>query len=399
MTKDDLNGPSLSKVESERDGILTAVSNTCDGREAAQEIWQKLGSSDAACVIFFCSPDYDLTLLGSTLVELFQSVPVVGCTTAGEISQKGLTQHSITAFSLPTDQFVVETLLFNNLAAFSAEDAYEVVHRKVERLQKKAIAEVFTHSFVLSLLDGLSICEELVLRALNDALNGIPLVGGSAGDNLNFNDTYVYVDGEFHNNAAVMIFINTVCPFDVIHGHHFMAGSEKLVVTKADPAKRVAIEFNAEPAALEYCRIMGLSLDQLCSTQFALHPLSVQVGEHLYIRSIQQVNDDLSLTFFCAIDSGVVLTKAYDTGMIDHFKGMMFDVVDGLGDPQLIISCDCIHRCIWAEKKDLSKQLSKLYQRYNVIGFSAYGEQHDSLHMNHSFTGVAIGRLEARIND
>jgi hypothetical protein len=380
-------------------GIRTAASEALEASTAAREIWQQLAPVNAACVIFFCGSDYDYKLLAKSLTELFESVPVIGCTTAGEISHHGLTSGSISAFSLPADHFVVESMVFNNLAAFSAEQAFEAVKEKVNQLEQKAIAKGPGHSFVLSLLDGMSIREELVLRSLNEALNGLPLIGGSAGDNLNFGDTYVFYEGEFHNNAAVMILVNTDCPFRIINGHHFSASNEKLVVTQADPAKRIAMEINAEPAALEYCRIMGLSLDQLTPETFAMNPLAVHIGEHLFIRSIQQVNDDLSLTFFCAIDVGIVMSKVEDTGMIEHFNAMMLDVVDDIGQPQLTIGYDCIHRYIEAREKNITTELTTLYQRYNVMGFNTYGEQRDGLHMTHSFAGVAIGLPEVDIDD
>lgn len=379
--------------------IRTACSKASDARQAAQELWRELEPITAACVIFFCSSDYELEELANSLSELSQDVPVVGCTTAGEISPWGMTQSTITAFGLPAEQFVVETILFNKLASFSADQAFDTVKEKVQVLENRAITSAAGQSFALSLLDGMSIREELVLKSLNEALNGIPLVGGSAGDNLNFGDTYVYYQGVFYNDAAVMILVNTVCPFEVMSNHHFVADSEKLVVTRADPLNRVALEFNAEPAALEYCRIMGLSLEQLNPRIFSLYPLAVQVGENLYIRSIQQINDDLSLTFFCAIDTGVVLTKAKDGGIISHFKGMMRDVCDSIGEPQLVIGYNCIHRCIEVDEKKLTLELSQLYQDHHVIGFNTYGEQCDGLHMNHTFTGVAIGRPEGETND
>lgn len=371
--------------------ITTAVSQLPEARAAVEDIWRQLEPSEAACVIFFCSPHYALPDLESALVEFFIDIAVMGCTTAGEISDRGMTSNSIAAFCLPAGHFVVETVRFDNLAAFSAQQAFDVVREKLQLLEQQAIAPGGGHSFALSMLDGMSIREELVLTALNDALNGIPLLGGSAGDDLNFGDTYVYFDGQFHNNAAALILVNTICPFEVLSGHHFISSSEKLVVTDADPANRLAREINAEPAALEYCRVMGLSLDQLSSRVFSLNPLAVQVGDNLYIRSIQQVNDDLSLTFFCAIDTGIVLTKVQDGGMIEHFGAMMMDVVERIGPAQLVIGYDCIHRCIEAEEKTLTAPLSELYRKHKVLGFNTYGEQCNSLHVNHSFTGVAIG--------
>lgn len=374
--------------------ITTAVSQLPEARAAVQDIWQQLDAGDAACVVFFCSPHYALPEMTSALAEFFGDIPLMGCTTAGEISERGMTSSSITAFCLPAGYFVVEIIRLNKLAAFSAQQAFDAVRRKVELLEQEAIAPGRGNSFALSLLDGMSIREELVLTAINDALDGIPLLGGSAGDDLNFGDTYVYFDGQFHNNAAALILVNTICPFEAISSHHFSGSSEKLVVTDADPTRRIAREINAEPAALEYCRSMGLSLDELNSHAFALYPLAVHVGDNLYIRSVQQVNDDLSLTFFCAIDTGIVLTKVHDEGMVEHFAALMMDVTDRIGPTQLVIGYDCIHRCIEAETKSLKERLSELYREHHVLGFNTYGEQCNGLHVNHSFTGVAIGVAE-----
>jgi hypothetical protein len=240
----------------------------------------------------------------------------------------------------------------------------------------------------------MSIREEIMLGLLSNALGGMPLVGGSAGDGLDFGDTYVYHAGAFHSNAAVLLLVNTRSRFEVLSGHHFAPTQDKLVVTRADPERRVVLEFNAEPAAPEYCRVMGLNLKDLDSTTFANHPLGVQVGENLYVRSIQRVNDDLSLSFFCAIDTGIVLTRLRSVGMIEHFQAMMHEAHERIGATQVVIGCDCIHRVVEAESTGLATALSNTYRKHNVIGFSTYGEQRDGLHLNHSFAGIAIGTNE-----
>jgi len=373
------------------DRIHTAVSDNFNPRDAALEIAQKLRPDESACVVFFCSPRYDLKVLSAALQGHFVGTTLIGCTTAGEISQRGLTENSITAFSLPKSHFAVEALLLSNLAFLSEEEVTRTVQDKVFALEKRAIAMAPGQNFAYALLDGMSIREEIMLGLLADALGGMPLLGGSAGDGLDFGDTYVYHAGAFHSNAAVMLLVNTRCPFRVVSGHHFGPSAEKLVVTRADPERRVVREINAEPAAPEYCRIMGLTLDELGANTFARHPLGVRVGENLYVRSIQSVNDDLSLTFFCAIDTGIVLTKLRDVGMIEHFQAMMREVHDAIGETQVVIGCDCIHRVIEAESHGLSRALSNTYRKHRVIGFNTYGEQRDGLHLNHSFTGIAIG--------
>lgn len=378
-------------INSRLDRIHTAVSDNFNPRDAALEIAQKLRPDESACVVFFCSPAYDLAVLSEALKGHFVGTTLIGCTTAGEISQRGLTENSITAFSLPKSHFAVEAVLLENLGFLGEAEVAETLQDKIVSLEKRAIAMAPGQNFAFALLDGMSIREEIMLGLLADTLGGMPLVGGSAGDGLDFGDTYVYCNGAFHSNAAVLLLVNTRCPFRVVSGHHFRPLDEKLVVTRADPERRVVLEINAEPAAPEYCRVMGLSLDELNAKAFARNPVGVRVGENLYVRAIQRVNDDLSLTFFCAIDTGIVLSKLDDVGMIEHFHAMMREVNDAIGDTQVVVGCDCIYRVIEAEESGLARSLSTTYRKHRVIGFNTYGEQRDGLHLNHSFTGIALG--------
>ncbi|MEM6604637.1 MAG: FIST N-terminal domain-containing protein, partial [Pseudomonadota bacterium] len=339
----------------------------------------------------FCSPQYELSALGRALVQRFPGVTLIGCTTAGEISQRGLTSNSITAFSLPKSHFAVDALLIEDLRASGSESLESALSEKLQLLSTRAVAMSPRQTFAFALLDGMSVQEEVILSSIARSLGSVPLIGGSAGDGLKYDDTFVFSDGRFHNHAGVVLLVNTRCRFEVLSGHHFEASTEKMVVTRADPTNRTVYEINAEPAAPEYCRIMGLTLDDLKEGAFAKHPVGVQVGENLYVRSIRQLNDDLSLTFFCAIDSGVVLTRLLDQGLLDHFSRMVGLAKQNIGDVQLIVGCDCIHRLVEAEQKGLAQDLSVLYQKHRVLGFNTYGEQFGGLHLNHTFTGLAIG--------
>ena len=98
----------------------------------------------------------------------------------------------------------------------------------------------------------------------------------------------------------------------------------------------------------------------------------------------------MSLTFFCAIDQGIVLTQMYSTGLVTHTHNMLKTLSEDIGPTELIIGYDCIHRRIEMEEHDLLPAISDLYRKHNVIGFSTYGEQFNDLHINHTFTGVAL---------
>ncbi len=371
--------------------IKTAFSQNRTPAQAAEELYNGLYQEDIECVIFFCSVEYDLPALADALDKQFGDIPLLGCTTAGEITPMGYKRGTITGFSLPAAHFAVEAAQIDNLYNFSFRDTQALVKEMLISLESKAIMPLEGNSFALSLLDGLAIREEMVLNALNDSLRKIPLVGGSAGDALDFKDTHVFYNGKFSSDAAVIVLVNTRCPFEVFSTHHMEPKDTKLVVTAADPQSRVVQELNAEPAALEYARAIGKPLEELDLKTFALHPIGVNIHDRCFIRSIRQVNDDLSLTFFCAIDEGIVFSTCHRSHPVEHLKNLLNTLKEAVGKPQLIVGYDCILRRVEVDEMQLEAPMSALLTEHNVIGFETYGEQIHAMHVNQTFSGVAIG--------
>jgi hypothetical protein len=199
-------------------------------------------------------------------------------------------------------------------------------------------------------------------------------------------------DGAIHPHGAVLVLIATDRPFTVFKTEHFVSKQEKMVVTEADPANRIVTEINAEPAAHEYARVVGLQVDELTPMVFANYPVVVRVNGVPYVRSIQKVNPDESLTFFCAIDEGIVLTVAEGQDIVDDMKALFQRVREHVGEPEVVIGCDCILRNLELRQKQQMEPASALMAANNVVGFNTYGEQFHAMHVNQTFTGVAIGK-------
>jgi hypothetical protein len=179
--------------------------------------------------------------------------------------------------------------------------------------------------------------------------------------------------------------------FRTFKHQHFTSTGTRMVVTGADTARRVVTEINAEPAGVEYARIIGLPYQELTPMIFAEFPVMVRVGGDYYVRSIQKVNEDASLSFYCAIDEGVVLTLARREDLVKKLADCFTDLRREIGRPQLVIGFDCVLRSLEAEARQQRQVVSRLLSENNVIGFSTYGEQFAGMHLNHTFTGVVIG--------
>ncbi|MBM96656.1 MAG: GfdT protein [Oceanospirillaceae bacterium] len=371
--------------------VVTSASSHPVPETAALEIRQAMGDQPLSQVVFFCSNDYDLKRLASALTRQFEGIDVVGCTTAGEISPDGYSTGGITVIGFSESYFTVEAALVTDLANFSFQDAQALVHSMLDNCHDQHVAPVKGHTFALTLLDGLSVQEERFLQLLNAHLGSIPLLGGSAADNMYHRKTHVYQNGKFHTDAAILLMVNTACDFEAFSIHHLIETEEKLVVTEADAAERRVIELNAEPAAVEYARALDLPIEALTAEVFALNPLTVKLGDQFYPRAIQKVNDDLSLSFYCAIDTGIVLTRSQPERILEGLNELFDGISCRIGTPQLVLGYDCTFRRLEIAHHGLCQQASEILKRHNVIGFNTYGEQFNGMHLNQTFTGVALG--------
>lgn len=371
--------------------ILRGFSELADTGDAVREFADSVDQPNPALVVFFCSPSMDREVVRDVLTRRFPDCSVVGCTTAGEITPNGYRDGSITGVSFSADHFHVVTRLVPRLNDFSIEDVRAAGEYAVEGLKGELGDRFDPHrSFAMLLVDGLSRQEEALVSTLDSVLGAIPLFGGSAGDGLEFRDTYVFYDGRFVQDAAVLTLIQTDCGFEVFKFDHFQATDRKMVVTEADPDRRIVTEINAEPAAVEYARLVGLDETQLSPMIFASHPVVVRVGGDYHVRSIQQVEDDGSLRFYCAIDEGLVLTVADCNDMVSHLEATLDGLSRHIGQSQVIVGFDCILRRLEAERNQQTISVSDILSKYKVVGFNTYGEQYRSMHVNQTFTGVII---------
>src|SRR3546814_16061920 len=89
---------------------------------------------------------------------------------------------------------------------------------------------------------------------------------------------------------------------EVFKFEHFRPTEQKIVVTSADPERRVVWSLNAAPAAEEYARLIGSTMEDLTPEVFAANPLLVRIGGEYHLRAIQQVDREGALHFYCAVD-------------------------------------------------------------------------------------------------
>jgi len=361
------------------------VSVKCD--DPVAHLREKLGDAPLALLTVFVTPNVDFAAVSERLNAVFHTTDIVACTTAGEIGAGGYEEGTILGLGYPAAHFDSISILVEDLDGRETQSAVDRIAQDRVALRDRNPKKL--NGFAFLVVDGLSLREDTLTAAISPALRDMPLFGGSAGDGTRFKQTFVSFNGRVRQNAAVLTMIQTDHKTQVFSIDHLVPTDIQMVVTDADPDRRIVKSINAEPAAREYARLVGTNPDQLDQFTFASHPVVVRIGGAHHVRAIQQVTPKGELVFFSAIDEGMVLTVAEPRDMAEHLDEKLTEL-SRMGTLTDIVGCDCILRRIEAEQKQSTRQVSDVLTRHKVIGFSTYGEQIGPLHVNHTMSGLAI---------
>lgn len=379
---------------SARGGQLRAIRAHTAEREpgaALAALASELETENASAVLLFCSGDYDLNRLGPGIAETLK-VPVAACTTAGQIGAQGFMRGGITGISLHSPDLRMRPLLLSPLSLCRSQAQSLAREHAARTAQQPGVK-----SFGILLVDGLSMWEEFVAAALYEALGNVTVVGGSASCDAPDRVPAVYHEGRFHESAAVLaLFETSSLEFASFSAQHFVPSNKKLVITLADPDRRVVYEINGEPASNAYAKMLGVDAAELGARHFACYPLMLDLGDQILPRAIVAQQSDGSLLLACAIEEGLVVSVADSKDPYATLERALHDVERRVPDPAAVLVFDCVGRRLELEARGLDGSVGRLLAEHRATGFSSYGEQLGPLHTNHTLTGIALGATPAQ---
>ncbi|MCB8838882.1 FIST N-terminal domain-containing protein [Aurantimonas sp. VKM B-3413] len=345
---------------------------------------------DFSLVLVFFDPAFDGGELARGLKRSLAVPTQICCSTAGGIGPFGYLDGGAILILFPAASFEALAAVIPDLSAGGMRGGAEIAEALRGRFDRLIAERAQGAPLALAFIDGLSMHEEMVVAAFDSVLPDVPLVGGSAGDRLDFGVTRVSLDGRVYEHGAVLCLIWSTVPFRIFKSDHYRPTQTRLVVTESDPDRRLVTALNGAPAASEYATVLGLDPLGLNRFSFASYPVVVKIGGEHYCRSIRRMEEN-GLSFFCAVETGVVLTLAESRDMADSMRDALSRVAGDLGGIDVVVGFDCVLRRVEAEERQLSRQVASVFSDYKVFGFTTYGEQYRSMHLNQTFTGVAFG--------
>ena len=91
-------------------------------------------------------------------------------------------------------------------------------------------------------------------------------------------------------------------PFTVLKTCNFVATPVEVTITRADPARRLIIELDGQPAVQRYAELIGAKPEELAFAHFLANPLGLMIDDEPRLRSA--VRPEGSALFFCLRSAG-----------------------------------------------------------------------------------------------
>ncbi len=362
-------------------GIRTAHSSKETVRDIVSDIRHQTSGFNPNAVIYFASSRFDPEPLSQQMQEQFRKASVFGCSTAGEIVSGKMLKGSVAAMLFDSD--ALTDICISVAENIRSENHIPEVFGQFEAHYRTQVAEMDFEKYVgIILADGLSGAEEKLMEKIGD-LTDVMFIGASAGDDLKFEQTYIYADGKAYTDAAVLALLRPAAGFDVIKTQSFSALDRKLTATKVNEASRTVLEFDNKPAATAYAQALGISVKE-AQRHFMKHPLGLMVGDEPYVRSPRQFRGS-DMLFYCNIKEGMELSLLESTDIVSDTRQALAEKKAELNSISGIINFHCILRTLELEQEKQSEAYGNIFSDIPTVGFSTYGEEYIG-HINQTST-------------
>ncbi len=305
--------------------------------------------------------------------QTFAGIPVVGCSTSGEVFGNEIKDHSLVGGIVQFDWTTVQTA---TVAIPGGSESFQVGQQLAQDLLRPDLRGI------LVLSDGLQINGSELIRGMNDVLpESVLVTGGLAGDGDRFQQTWV-----LHNNVPTGGVVTGVGFYgDHIHmGHGSKGGWDYLGperrVTRSEG--NVLYALDGQPALELYKQYLGDRASGLPATAL-LFPLALKqdgVGDEYLVRTILAVNEsDQSMTFAGNIPQDAT---------VQLMRGNFDRLVTGASEAALLsntqhahntlaIAITCVgRRLVLGERaeEEIEATLDVFPEGTQQIGFYSYGE-------------------------
>jgi hypothetical protein len=365
-----------SGVSSKKDPRLAST-------EAVRGAMARLDGRRPTFGFLFASPAHDLRTALMSAREAADGAQIIGCTTAGEITELGLIHEGVVVMLVSSGPSAARMAFADRLKADTRRVARKLTDTVAE-LRALCEASVVGHLTTVLLTDGLSGAGESLVTDLCDRARGrAQLVGGAAGDEGNFKTTFVGAGERVASDAAVSLHVFSAKPWGIGVAHGLRSTTTPMRVTKA--FGNVVFELDGRPAFEAYLRhaaARGIALSRDGAASYLIgNELGINFfGRIIGVRAPLSVGADGSLTCVAEIPQGstVSILDGEPQSMVDAARSGALEAKEhlGAGKPAGVLLFDCVCRgmILGDAFRSEIEAVRSVFGDVPIAGFLTYGE-------------------------
>jgi hypothetical protein len=362
-------------------GVSTRLDSFAAGKEAAETAYYHIGTHKPDLILTFIS-----TIFGQQeAIEGIRSVitegSLIGCSSAGSISQDGLLRASIAVFTIYSDYLSFSLGLGKRVSVNSRFAGHEAAKDAFSNSIKDKTKQAF-----LMFSDGLKGNGADILRGAQEILGTrFPIIGGAAADELCFQKTYQYLNNNIYTDCAVGLLISGNINIGIGRAHGWLPIGKPHEVTKAKG--NIIREIDKKPASKIYEEYFDKKYHELKDRRIGNlgtgYPLGIKFKEknEYLIRIPIKIEEDGSLVLSADVPEGEYINlmigdknatlKATETACTKASEHMLSHDIKFI----TVFSNIARYKLL---RKDSQKEMAIIKQTFGdnvpILGFYTYGE-------------------------
>ena len=329
-------------------------------------------------LVVFASYGFDLRDLLDGVAEVAGEVPVIGCSTAGEIGPGPALSQGVVVVGFGGD-FTIRTTYATGLHERARAVGEDVASALLPLPDTR-------NGFVIMLTDSLCGDQQEMVRGAYGVLGAtVPLIGGGAGDDLRMVTSRQFHGGKIFQDGVAAAYIGTDGPVGLAIRHGWHCEGTPMVVTAS--ACNEVHQFDDRPALDVYLDLHrappGVEKDPHAFAEFALtRPLAVARRGDIAVRHVLGADPEVrSLVCAGAVPRGaaVWLASGDVASNLAAADRACADAVGALGDAPLLglLVFDCAgRRAVLGDDGIVTEHEAMLSRAGSapLAGFYTYGE-------------------------
>jgi hypothetical protein len=333
--------------------------------------------------IFFVSAKYELKKILDTAAQVFEKTTILGCTTAGELTERGITRNSVSVALITSDNFTYKANIANNVSR-DAPAAAQTLVGELPTLAKEAAKHARRGSATLLLTDTMTAPAERLVAAMRKLTKPHHWIfGGAAGDDGALKATYVGIPGKVSADSAVSLNVFAADPWGIGVEHGMRAATSKRIVTRATGS--VIHELDGKPAFQMFEELIserGLVVPQERMLEFFFkNELGVYFFDDICkVRAIYglETGGGLRTTGDIPVGSSVCVMTGEADSLIDATRRAADEARQGLKGKRaagvFVFSCMCRMLILGSSAKRELDAVREVFPQVPIAGFYTYGE-------------------------